>query len=165
MTKPHQSPVRVCAGPRCGRLLPAPAATGRPGFYCGQACRQAALRKRRLDEQAPALRVQARNLLDTLDPALAAEVLGRLEEMDGEQLDLTVRHAQAVAEHRAALHQVLSVEDLPVGVRPAEDSVVPASGSRPAGRGPRPGPGQQPVPAELLGLFLESRPLSAGESG
>ncbi|MFC8454793.1 hypothetical protein [Kitasatospora sp. NPDC057223] len=163
--KPHEPTASPqCAGPRCERQLPGPARTGRPGLYCGQACRQAALRQRRLAEQAPQLQEEAWKLLEGIGPELAAEVMEQLQSMDGEQLALVVRHARAVVEHQAALCGALGVLPDRTGLRPVAGGEVPTHSPRPAGRGPRPGPGQQPVPAGLLGLFLEphARPADAG---
>ncbi|MEV7603198.1 hypothetical protein AB0O91_38095 [Kitasatospora sp. NPDC089797] len=163
MTKPQGQPAPACAGPRCRRPLPGPARTGRPGLYCSQACRQAALRRRRLDQQAPQLREETRNLIERIDPALAATGQPRLDTMDGEHLAHALRHARTAHEHLTALHHLLDTTHNPAGARAGSGSDTSPAPARPAGRGPRPGPGQQPVPAELIGLFLEpAPPLPAG---
>ncbi|MFJ8478410.1 hypothetical protein [Kitasatospora sp. NPDC094011] len=139
MTKHHgQAPSR-CAGPHCEQPLPGPARTGRPGLYCGQACRQAALRQRHLDGQAPRLREEARELLEEIGPGTAAAARERLEAMDGEQLARAVRHARAAADHLTALLGLPPGRALP-GPGPA-DRPAPAPGPRPPVRGPRPAPG------------------------
>ncbi|BAJ25903.1 hypothetical protein KSE_76230t [Kitasatospora setae KM-6054] len=98
----------MCAGPGCREPL-IRAATGRPAVYCGQACRQAALRRRRLREAAPALRAEARDLLGALGAASGVpestyeEHLGRL---GAEDLDDLIRHARAA---RAGLDGVRGI--------------------------------------------------------
>ncbi|MFF7458640.1 hypothetical protein [Kitasatospora sp. NPDC008115] len=149
MTNHHGQGAAVCAGPRCERPLPGPARTGRPGLYCGQACRQAALRRRRLDEQVPQLRAQARDLLEGLGPEPAAAGRHSLEAMDGERLAVVVRHARAVGEHLAALHDVLGLPPRVTGGAAATGAGATAPAARPTARGPR------PVPGNLVHLFLE----------
>ncbi|MEU9130099.1 hypothetical protein AB0D08_18660 [Kitasatospora sp. NPDC048540] len=156
----HHGPAgpAVCAGPCCDRRLPSRARTGRPGLYCGQACRQAALRRRRLAEQAPHLRDQAQELLRGIDLPLADSGRERLAAMDGEQLVLAVRQARTVHKYLAALRETLGLPPHRMGLRTDYNGETPGRNPRPARRGPHPGPGQQPVPTELINLFLEPPP-------
>ncbi|MFF2045869.1 hypothetical protein ACFVVX_36155 [Kitasatospora sp. NPDC058170] len=123
----------------------------------GQARRQATLRRRRLDQQTPRLRQEARKLLEEIGPQPAAAGQSKLETMDGEQLAQVVRHARTARDHLTALHDALGTEHGPAGARAASDGSASATGARPAARGPRPGPGQQPVPTELISLLPEPR--------
>ncbi|MFD5083938.1 hypothetical protein ACFWOG_15035, partial [Kitasatospora sp. NPDC058406] len=119
-----------------------PARTGRPGIYCGQACRQAALRRRRLADQAPRLREEAQELLAGIGPELATTGQQGLEALDGEQLAQVVRHARAAREHLAALYGALDV--LPDRTR----SPGPSQAARhplPGRARPDAGPGQAPA--------------------
>ena len=48
----HESPPPTCAGPGCSEPVPPPA-TGRPGRYCGDACRSRAHRQRQREHDVP----------------------------------------------------------------------------------------------------------------
>ncbi|MFG3055491.1 hypothetical protein ACGFZP_31730 [Kitasatospora sp. NPDC048239] len=123
----------------------------------GQARRQAALRRRRLDQQTPRLRQEARKLLEKIGPQSAAAGQSKPETMDGEHLAQVVRHARTARDHLAAPHQALGTEHGPPGARAAPDGSASATDARPARPRPRPGPGQQPVPTELISLFPDPR--------
>ncbi|MFE4520303.1 hypothetical protein ACFRMQ_39835, partial [Kitasatospora sp. NPDC056783] len=158
----------ACARPGCGRPLPK-AATGRPALHCGPACRQAEHRRRRLEEELPALRAEAR----ALPRGLGGDGQARrvLEGLDGGRVAVFVRHARAA---RAGLDNAFTVLALPVpaagrtaGERQAEPTASAlAAAPAPAGRGKRARVhGQQTVPEALLTAFQNACGAGADETG
>ncbi|MFE4362256.1 hypothetical protein [Kitasatospora sp. NPDC056800] len=97
----------ACTRPGCGRPLPK-AATGRPALHCSPACRQAEHRRRRLEEQLPSLRAEARALLARLGGDEQARQA--LENLDGGQVAVFVRHARTA---QAALDGAFALLGLP----------------------------------------------------
>ncbi|MFE4399369.1 hypothetical protein ACFRPV_36665, partial [Kitasatospora sp. NPDC056808] len=143
-----------CARPGCGRALPK-AATGRPALHCSPACRQAEHRRRRLEEQLPSLRAEARTLLARLGGDEHAQ--RALEGLDGGQVAVFVRHARTA---RAALDGAFALLGLPARTpdqaarERQDDTAATALAAAPAGRGKRAQVhGQQAVPENLLTAF------------
>ncbi|MGW3181678.1 hypothetical protein ACWDD9_20625 [Kitasatospora sp. NPDC001119] len=137
----------ACARPGCGRALPK-AATGRPALHCSPACRQAEHRRRRLEEELPALRDEARALLALLGGDEHAQ--RALEGLDGGQVPVFVRHARTA---QAALDGAFALLGLPA---PTFDQAARGQQGEPApaGRGKRAQVhGQQAVPEALLTAF------------
>ncbi|MFF4926200.1 hypothetical protein ACFY4B_36995 [Kitasatospora sp. NPDC001261] len=157
----------ACTRPGCGRPLPK-AATGRPALHCSPACRQAEHRRRRLEEQLPALRDEARTLLARLGGDEQARQV--LEGLDGGQAAVFVRHARAA---QAALDGAFALLGLPA---PALDQAASerqgdtaaaalAAAPAPAGRGKRAQVrGQQAVPENLLTAFQSACGAGADET-
>ncbi|MFE4356866.1 hypothetical protein [Kitasatospora sp. NPDC056800] len=144
----------VCARPGCGRALPK-AATGRPALHCSPACRQAEHRRRRLEEELPALRDEARALLARLGGDEQAQ--RALEGLDGGQVAVFVRHARTA---RAALDGAFALLGLPAPTldqaarERQDDTAASALAAAPAGRGKSAQVhGQQAVPEALLTAF------------
>ncbi|MFE4356074.1 hypothetical protein [Kitasatospora sp. NPDC056800] len=164
MTEPS-STEPACARPGCGRPLPK-AATGRPALHCSPACRQAEHRRRRLEEQLPALRDEAHTLLALLGGDEQARQV--LEGLDGGQVAVFVRHARAA---QAALDGAFTVLGLPAptldqaarGQQGGAAASAPAAA--PAGRGKRAQVhGQQAVPEALLTAFQNACRAGADET-
>ncbi|MFE7635047.1 hypothetical protein ACFU7Z_13585 [Kitasatospora sp. NPDC057518] len=166
MTEPS-STGPACTRPGCGRPLPK-AATGRPALHCSPACRQAEHRRRRLEEQLPALRDEARTLLARLGGDEQARQV--LEGLDGGQAAVFVRHARAA---QAALDGAFALLGLPApalnqAARERQGDTAAsalAAAPAPAGRGKRAQVhGQQAVPENLLTAFQNACGAGADET-
>ncbi|MFE4398674.1 hypothetical protein ACFRPV_33075 [Kitasatospora sp. NPDC056808] len=156
----------VCARPGCGRALPK-AATGHPALHCSPACRQAEHRRRRLEEELPALRDEARALLARLGGDEQAQ--RALEGLDGGQVAVFVRHARTA---RAALDGAFALLGLPAPTldqaarERQDDTAASALAAAPAGRGKSAQVhGQQAVPEALLTAFQNACGAGADERG